>query len=97
MTTISTTSPPWIEAAHRLGVARERLRALSGEVDVLRARARALAAATDWQSRSVDRYRDAMTDLIERFDRIADGFDLADQDLDWEQQRLRSLPVDLWR
>lgn len=86
----STTTDPWLASAHRLQTARDRLHTLHGDVDGLCARARALAAASDWQSSALDRYRAAVDELRQRLDRLADGIQIADHNLEWEQQRLRS-------
>lgn len=79
---------PTIHTATELAAARDRLTHAATEVDALRTRARAIAAATDWQARSAAGFRAAITGLIDRLDRLAVSIAVADGDLAHTQDRV---------
>lgn len=81
-------STPPTPAAAELGLARDRLGRAAAEVEELRARARALAAATDWRSRAAEGFRSRMTELIGLIDRLADRIALADSECAREVSRV---------
>lgn len=76
-----------VHPAAALAFARDRLSHAAADVDDIRARARALTAATAWDARAADAYRAALEEWAERLDGLAVGIGLCDGELAGAQAR----------
>lgn len=81
-----------LQAATAIALARDRLAHAAADVDDIRARSRALTAATAWDARAADAYRAALQEWTDRLVGLAVGIALCDSDLAAAQARAMDVP-----